>query len=143
MTVATSKIIYTLTDEAPLLATWSLLPVVEAFTAPAGIDIVKSDISVAARILAEFPDYLNDDQKVVNTLGELAKLTQLPDTNIIKLPNISASVVMKPSSNLRSSLPPSRSCRPRASSCPTILKSQRTTKKKRFARAIPSASAAP
>ena len=92
MTAGKSKIIYTLTDEAPLLATWSLLPVIQAFAAPAGIDIVKSDISVASRILAEFPDYLSDDQKVVNTLGELAKLTQLPDTNIIKLPNISASV---------------------------------------------------
>ncbi|MGV8804989.1 MAG: NADP-dependent isocitrate dehydrogenase [Polaromonas sp.] len=92
MTVATSKIIYTLTDEAPLLATWSLLPVVEAFTAPAGIDIVKSDISVASRILAEFPDCLSEEQKVPNTLGELGRLTQNPDTNIIKLPNISASV---------------------------------------------------
>ena len=92
MTVATSKIIYTLTDEAPLLATWSLLPVVEAFTAPAGIDIVKSDISVASRILAEFPDCLTDEQKVPNTLSELGRLTQNPDTNIIKLPNVSASV---------------------------------------------------
>ncbi|MEO5607004.1 MAG: NADP-dependent isocitrate dehydrogenase, partial [Polaromonas sp.] len=92
MTVATSRIIYTLTDEAPLLATWSLLPVVEVFTAPAGIDIVKSDISVASRILAEFPDRLSDAQKVPNTLGELGRLTQNPDTNIIKLPNISASV---------------------------------------------------
>lgn len=92
MTAATTKIIYTLTDEAPLLATWSLLPVIEAFTAPAGINIEKSDISVAARILAEFPEYLTDAQKVPNTLAELGRLTQLPDTNIIKLPNISASV---------------------------------------------------
>ena len=92
MTVGKSKIIYTLTDEAPLLATCSLLPVVEAFTAPAGIDIVKSDISVAARVLAEFNDCLRDDQKVPDNLAELGRLTLRPDTNIIKLPNISASV---------------------------------------------------
>ena len=90
--MANSKIIYTLTDEAPLLATCSFLPVVRTFTAPAGIDIEKSDISVSARILAEFPDFLTDEQKVPNTLAELGRLTLLPDTNIIKLPNISASV---------------------------------------------------
>ena len=87
-----SKIIYTLTDEAPLLATYSLLPIIETFTKPAGIEIVKSDISVAARVLAEFSDYLRDEQKVTNNLAELGRLTQDPDTNIIKLPNISASV---------------------------------------------------
>jgi isocitrate dehydrogenase len=87
-----SKIIYTLTDEAPLLATCAFLPIIRTFAAPAGIDIVKSDISVSARILAEFPEFLSDEQKVPNTLAELGKLTQLPDTNIIKLPNISASV---------------------------------------------------
>jgi isocitrate dehydrogenase len=87
-----SKIIYTLTDEAPLLATSSLLPVIKAFTCAASIDIVEKDISVASRILAEFSDCLTEDQKVPDTLGELGKLTQEPDTNIIKLPNISASV---------------------------------------------------
>ena len=92
MTDKKSRIIYTLTDEAPLLATWSLLPVIRTFTAPAGIDIVESDISVAARVLAEFPDFLTDAQKVPNMLAELARLTQDPDTNIIKLPNVSASV---------------------------------------------------
>ncbi|CAN5484939.1 NADP-dependent isocitrate dehydrogenase [soil metagenome] len=92
MTAGKSKIIYTLTDEAPLLATHSLLPVIQTFTAPAGIDVVKSDISVAARILAEFPEFLTDAQKVPDTLAELGRLTQDPDTNIIKLPNISASV---------------------------------------------------
>jgi len=92
MTAGKSKIIYTLTDEAPMLATCSLLPIVQAFTAPAGIDVVTSDISVAARILAEFPEFLTDEQKVPNTLAELGRLTQSPDTNIIKLPNISASV---------------------------------------------------
>ena len=92
MTAEKSKIIYTLTDEAPLLATASLLPVVKAFAAPAGIDIITSDVSVAARILSEFPDRLKDEQKVPDNLAELGRLTQLPDTNIIKLPNISASV---------------------------------------------------
>ncbi|NGZ86259.1 NADP-dependent isocitrate dehydrogenase [Duganella aceris] len=92
MSTPKSKIIYTLTDEAPLLATYSLLPIIQKFTAPAGVDVVASDISVAARVLAEFPEFLSDDQKVPNTLAELGALTQLSDTNIIKLPNISASV---------------------------------------------------
>ena len=87
-----STIIYTLTDEAPLLATCSLLPIIRRFTAPADIEITKSDISVSARILAEFSDYLDDEQKVPDNLAELGRLTQFPDTNIIKLPNISASV---------------------------------------------------
>ncbi|MGB5490905.1 MAG: NADP-dependent isocitrate dehydrogenase [Woeseiaceae bacterium] len=87
-----STIIYTLTDEAPLLATCSLLPIIRTFTAPAGVEIAKSDISVAARILAEFPEHLSDEQKVPDNLAELGRLTQFPDTNIIKLPNISASV---------------------------------------------------
>ena len=92
MATKTSKIIYTLTDEAPMLATHSFLPVVRAFAAPADIEVTLSDISVAARVLAEFPEKLTDAQKVPNTLGELGRLTLLPDTNIIKLPNISASV---------------------------------------------------
>jgi isocitrate dehydrogenase len=92
MTAQQPTIIYTLTDEAPLLATYSFLPIVRAFAEPAGIDIQTSDISVAARILAEFGDYLTEDQKVPDNLGELGRLTQLPETNIIKLPNISASV---------------------------------------------------
>ena len=92
MTAGKSTIIYTLTDEAPLLATASFLPIIRTFTAPAGIDIVKSDVSVAARILAEFPEFLTDEQKVPNALAELGQLTLQPDTNIIKLPNISASV---------------------------------------------------
>mgnify|MGYP001765181859 FL=1 len=87
-----SKIIYTLTDEAPLLATCAFLPIVRTFTAPAGIEIEKADISVSARVLAEFGEYLSDDQKVPNTLGELGARCLLPETNIIKLPNISASV---------------------------------------------------
>ncbi len=91
MATQKSKIIYTLTDEAPLLATYSLLPIIKKFTAPAGVDIVATDISVASRVLAEFPEFLTDAQKVPNTLAELGKLTQNPDTNIIKLPNVSAS----------------------------------------------------
>ncbi len=87
-----STIIYTLTDEAPLLATCSLLPIIRTFTQPAGISVAKSDISVSARVLAEFSEYLGDDQKVPDELAELARLTQDPNTNIIKLPNISASV---------------------------------------------------
>ena len=92
MATQKSRIIYTLTDEAPMLATYSLLPIIKKFTAPAGVDVVSSDISVAARVLAEFPEYLTDEQKVPNTLAELGALTQNADTNIIKLPNISASV---------------------------------------------------
>jgi isocitrate dehydrogenase len=88
----TSKIIYTLTDEAPYLATHAFLPIIRTFTAPAGIDVVESDISVAARILGEFPEFLTDAQKVPDNLAELGRMTLLPDTNIIKLPNISASV---------------------------------------------------
>lgn len=86
------KIIYTITDEAPQLATASLLPIVKSFTSAAGIDVETSDISVAARVLAEFPEFLTDEQKVPNNLEELGRLTQNPNTNIIKLPNISASV---------------------------------------------------
>ena len=85
-------IIYTLTDEAPLLATYSFLPIVQAFTGPAGINVVPSDISLAARILAEFPENLTESQRVPNNLAELGRLTGLADTTIIKLPNISASV---------------------------------------------------
>ncbi|HUD33914.1 MAG TPA: NADP-dependent isocitrate dehydrogenase [Variovorax sp.] len=92
MTAETSKIIYTLTDEAPLLATASLLPVIQTFAKAAGIDVVTSDVSVAARVLAEFPDRLNESQRVPDNLAELGRLTQFPETNIIKLPNISASV---------------------------------------------------
>ncbi len=92
MTTSKSKIIYTKTDEAPALATYSLLPIVRAFSKTADIDVVTSDISLAGRILANFSDYLNDDQKVADALAELGELTQDPDTNIIKLPNISASI---------------------------------------------------
>ena len=86
------KIIYTLTDEAPLLATHSFLPIVRAFAEPAGIDVETSDISVAGRILGQFPELLTEAQRVPDNLSELGKLTLKPSANIIKLPNISASV---------------------------------------------------
>ncbi len=92
MTKAKSTIVYTKTDEAPMLATYSLLPIIEKFAGAADIDIELSDISLAARILANFSDYLNDDQKVPDALAELGELTQDPNANIIKLPNISASI---------------------------------------------------
>ncbi|WP_158900236.1 NADP-dependent isocitrate dehydrogenase [Burkholderia sp. L27(2015)] len=84
-------IIYTLTDEAPLLATGAFLPIIRAFTAPAGVNVITSDISLAGRILGEFPEFLTEAQRVPDDLAELGRLTLLPETNIIKLPNISAS----------------------------------------------------
>ena len=87
-----SKIIYTKTDEAPFLATHSLLPIVERFVAKAGIDIETKDISLAARVLAVFPEYLNENQRVSDALAELGEMVKTPQANIIKLPNISASV---------------------------------------------------
>lgn len=85
-------IVWTKIDEAPALASYSLLPIVEGFLDGSGIDITTSDISLAGRILAQFPDRLNEDQKVADHLAELGELTGSPDANIIKLPNISASV---------------------------------------------------
>lgn len=87
-----AKIIYTRTDEAPLLATYSLKPIVEAFASTSGVDVETRDISLAARILAAFNDVLPEDQQVNNALAELGELAKTPDANIIKLPNISASV---------------------------------------------------
>ena len=87
-----SKIIYTKTDEAPMLATHSLLPIVNAFTAKAGVEVETKDISLAARVLALFPEYLEENQRVNDALAELGDLVKKPEANIIKLPNISASV---------------------------------------------------
>ena len=87
-----SKIYYTLTDEAPMLATHSFLPIVKAFTKSANIEIEVPDISLAGRILANFPEYLTDDQKIPDELAMLGELATKPEANIIKLPNISASV---------------------------------------------------
>ena len=86
------KLIYTYTDEAPALATHSFLPVIEAFAGKAGVDVETRDISLAARILAQFPDRLTDAQRVPDSLAELGELARTPDANIIKLPNISASI---------------------------------------------------
>jgi isocitrate dehydrogenase len=87
-----AKIIYTKTDEAPALATYSLLPIVKAFTSAAGVEVETRDISLAGRILANFPDNLSDNQKISDDLAELGLLVKKPEANIIKLPNISASV---------------------------------------------------
>ncbi|HPR82870.1 MAG TPA: NADP-dependent isocitrate dehydrogenase, partial [Pontiellaceae bacterium] len=87
-----AKILYTITDEAPALATQSLLPIIEAFTSAAGVAVEPRDISLAGRILANFPDFLTAAQRVPDALAELGELTLTPEANIIKLPNISASV---------------------------------------------------
>jgi isocitrate dehydrogenase len=92
MATKTSKIVYTITDEAPALATYSFLPIVESFTKKATIEIQRKDISLAARILANFSEYLSEEQKVGDALTELGTLAKTPEANIIKLPNISASV---------------------------------------------------
>lgn len=85
-------IIYTITDEAPALATYSLLPIIQTFTGPAGINVTTQDISLAGRIIANFADYLSAEQQQPDALAELGMLAQTPDANIIKLPNISASI---------------------------------------------------
>src|SRR5687768_542976 len=87
-----ATIIYTQTDEAPLMATYSFLPVVQAYAATAGVEVETRDISLAGRILAQFPDRLGDDQRVDDALAELGQLATRPEANIIKLPNISASI---------------------------------------------------
>jgi isocitrate dehydrogenase len=92
MTTDTSKIIYTITDEAPALATQSLLPIIKAFTASSGIAVETRDISLAGRIIANFPDYLTEEQRIADALAELGELAKTPEANIIKLPNVSASV---------------------------------------------------
>ncbi len=92
MSEQNSKIIYTKTDEAPALATYSLLPIIEAFTQAAGVAVETRDISLAGRIIANFPDYLTDAQKQSDALAELGELAKTPEANIIKLPNISASI---------------------------------------------------
>src|SRR5699024_12583249 len=88
----TPKIIYTITDEAPALATHSLLPIIDAFTDAAGIEVETRDISLAARILSQFPDYLSAEQRVEDHLAELGALAQEPEAKISNLPNITASI---------------------------------------------------
>ena len=87
-----AKILYTYTDEAPALATYSFLPIIEAFAGACGVEVETRDISLAGRILASFPEHLTPEQRVSDDLAELGDLTQKPEANIIKLPNISASV---------------------------------------------------
>jgi isocitrate dehydrogenase len=87
-----SKIFYTITDEAPMLATHSFLPIIKAFTKTANIEVETRDISLAGRILSNFPEYLKNDQKVADNLAELGQLATTPEANIIKLPNVSASI---------------------------------------------------
>jgi isocitrate dehydrogenase len=91
-TVAESNIIYTHTDEAPALATYSLLPVIRAYASTAGVEVETRDISLAGRIIANFPEWLNEDQRIGDALTELGELAKTPEANIIKLPNISASI---------------------------------------------------
>ena len=90
--VASSKIIYTETDEAPMLATYSLLPVIQRFAKPMGIEVEKRDISVAGRLIAHFGDFLEPHQRIPDELAYLGELAKTPAGNIIKLPNISASI---------------------------------------------------
>ncbi len=92
MTDTSAKIIYTHTDEAPALATYSFLPIIEAFAGVCGVDVETRDISLAGRIIANFPEYLTEEQRIGDALAELGELTQHPEANIIKLPNISASI---------------------------------------------------
>ena len=92
MSKDTSKIIYTITDEAPALATQSLLPIIKAYTASSGIDVETRDISLAGRVIANFPKYLTKEQRIGDALAELGELAKTPEANIIKLPNISASI---------------------------------------------------
>lgn len=92
MSIEKSTIIYTETDEAPRLATYSLLPIIQAFTKAAGISVETRDISLAGRVIALFPDYLKEEQRIADALAELGELAKKPEANIIKLPNISASI---------------------------------------------------
>jgi len=90
--VSDPTIMYTHTDEAPALATYSLLPIVRAYAAKAGVDVELRDISLAGRIIASFPEHLKPEQRIGDALAELGELAKTPDANIIKLPNISASI---------------------------------------------------
>ena len=90
--MSTSRIIWTKIDEAPALATYSLLPIIKAFTNGTGIDVETKDISLAGRIIANFPDNLTDEQKIPDYLAQLGELVKDPAGNVIKLPNISASI---------------------------------------------------
>ena len=93
MSEKVSKIIYTKTDEAPMLATFSLLPIINAFVLKANVKIESKDISLASRVLGAFPEFLEKDQIVNDALAELGEIVKLPEANVIKLPNISAGTI--------------------------------------------------
>src|SRR6187455_3321771 len=112
--MSTAKIIYTITDEAPALATYSLLPIVQGFTRAAGVAVETRDISLAGRILAAFPDSLSPGQRQTDDLAELGALAKTPEANIISCPTSAR--------RCRSSRRRSRSCSSRAIPCPTIRK---------------------
>src|SRR5512138_1351480 len=92
MTTKNSKIIWTEIDEAPALATYSLLPIIQKFTKGTGVEVETRDISLAGRIIANFPDYLTKEQQIPDFLAQLGELAKTPEANIIKLPNVSASI---------------------------------------------------
>jgi isocitrate dehydrogenase len=133
MSTQQPTIIYTLTDEAPLLATSAFLPIIRTFTAPAGIRVESSDISVAAHP-GRVPDHLTEEQRVPDTLAELGKLTLKPEANIIKLPNISASVGAAGGRH--------QGTAGQGLQDPDYPETPRPTKRRPSARATPSASAA-
>ncbi len=129
-----TKIIYTLTDEAPALATYSLLPLVQAFTRAASIVVETQDISLAGRILANFPEGLTSAQRQNDDLAELGELAKTPEANIIKLPNISASVPQ-----LQAAI---KELQGRATRCRTTRRARRTTPRSRSRRVTRRCSAA-
>lgn len=119
-----SKIIWTKIDEAPALASYSFTPIVQAFTKGTGVEVETRYISLAGRIIATFPERLSEAQRIADNLTQLGELTLKPEANIIKLPNVSASVP-------RSSRKRSRNCRARATTCPTTRKTRKRTKRRK------------
>ena len=133
--MTTHKIIWTGTDEAPALATYSLLPIIQGFTKGTDVAVETRDISLAGRIIANFPDYLTESQRIPDYLSQLGELALTAEANIIKLPNISA---RSPSFRKRSG-----SCRRRATSSRIIPRFPRTRRRKRSRRATPRSWEAP
>jgi isocitrate dehydrogenase len=134
MTTKTSKIIWTQIDEAPALATYSLLPIVQAFTRGTGIEVETRDISVAGRIIASFPEKLKPEQRLPDFLSQLGELAKTPDANIIKLPNVSASLPQ-----LKEAIAELQA----ATTCRATRRSQGTRPRRPSRPATPGASAAP
>ena len=136
MTDQTSTIIYTKTDEAPALATYSLLPVLQAYSRSSGIEFELQDISLAGRIIANFPENLSDAQRQNDALTELGELATRPEANIIKLPNISASIPQLKDGDRRAASARLQRCR-------TFPRSRPTTPSARSASATARSSAVP